>query len=459
MFTALTIFLTAVALFVIFVKPKWGSLIIWFVIFAYPHSLFFELLPLNMGIDDIFFIVFFLVVVIRRNIFEGVPVRFGYSFWIIATWLVIWTVASISGSTYSPSYYRPVYMKEVLKFVVYWGLFYAILHCIDNVDDLKKQLSFFSLAAVVGATLVVLSYYFPGQMAIFKSPIALWKKGIEYEARGTGAFDNANIGACVLVCCSMLIIGLTRLQRNIFAKIFSYSFVFILLLAVYITRSRAGLMCLVGTLFMMSIFSRSRKVVLLVVLAGLFVGFFATDITTMYKERIVAAYDPSTGAVGSSVAGRFVTWKKYFETATPQIYLFGQGAFQGDQRTGGESHSAYVSLLTVYGVGGVIWAIVAVTIFFKKVFILRRLSGRVTSAVGSGCLWALVAWGIFATSADAISAQFTRYVLFYLIVLLDRAAFFAVQQQTALANVQELEFGDEQELQLQSVALQVEESY
>ena len=47
--------------------------------------------------------------------------------------------------------------------------------------------------------------------------------------------------------------------------------------------------------------------------------------------------------------------------------------------------------------------------------------------VRCGCVWALVAWGIYAMSADAISSQYPRYLLFYVVVLLDRASAIARQ--------------------------------
>ncbi len=49
--------------------------------------------------------------------------------------------------------------------------------------------------------------------------------------------------------------------------------------------------------------------------------------------------------------------------------------------------------------------------------------------VPSGCMWALVVWGIYAMSADAISSQYPRYLLFYVVVLLDRAS--AISRQTS----------------------------
>jgi hypothetical protein len=432
MLTIAVIFFSFLVLCVIFLNPKWGSFFIWLWVFAYPHLLWYEIMPLNIGVDDLFFLFLFFTVLIRRNLLGGVPIRFGYGFWMLVSFALIWTISNVSGFSYAPAYYRPFYAKEILRILVDCGLFYAILHCIDDEKDLRYQFSSFSMAAAVGAVLVILSYFFPGPMAIFASPGAIWKHGVRYEARAAGALANANMAACVLVCCLIFVIVTVRLHKSFLAKVLYYSFAFLMLLAAMVTRSRAGLLAFAGSLPLMAVFSKSRKVCLFVLLAAIIVGFFATDITRLYEERIAVAYDPATGSFGENVRARFTTWRTYFETASGRIYVFGQGAVQGHERTGGETHSVYVSLVTVYGLGGVLWALVGVAIFFKKVFRLTRMSENLASVVASGCFWSLVAWGIFATSADVISASYTRYVLFYLIVLIDRAAFLAGQQPAEL---------------------------
>lgn len=451
MLTIAVIFFSFLVLCVIFVQPKWGSFLIWLFLFAYPHSLWYEIMPLNIGVDDLFYLTLFFTVLIRRNLLGGVPIRFGYGFGMIVSFALIWTISNISGFSYAPSYYRPVYIKETLRIFVDFGLFYAILHCIDDARDLRHQFSSFSIAAAVGAVLVILSYFFPTAMTIFEGPTEPWRRGVQYGGRGTGALLNANMAACILVCCLIFVIITVRLHKGLLAKIMYYSFAFIMLLAIMVTRSRAGLMALVGSLPLMVIFSKSKKIALLVILAGIIVGLFATGITALYKERIAIAYDPATGTFGQNVLGRFTTWQIYFETATAQIYAFGQGAVQGHDRTGGETHSVYVSFITVYGLGGAMWALFGVAIFFKRAFVLRKSANPLISIVASGCLWSLIAWGIFATSADAISAANTRYMLFYLIILIDRASYLGRQEQEELIYNEEMEYG--------AAALQTEQIY
>jgi O-antigen ligase len=227
----------------------------------------------------------------------------------------------------------------------------------------------------------------------------------------------------------MLVIATIRLQRNVFSKMVVYSFLFILFLGIMATRSRAGLMALAGGLLLMAFWGRSKKVAWLMIVAALVVVFSFGTMKEQYAERIRKAYDPSTGIVGVSVAGRFRTWASYFETATPGIYIFGQGFRQGMERNGMESHNVYVSLITVYGIGGVIWAVFALTYFVRKIIRLRHAPDPLISTVSAGAMWALIVWGIFGMTADVLNSSYARYLLFYLVVIVDRAYYISQEQQ------------------------------
>ena len=184
------------------------------------------------------------------------------------------------------------------------------------------------------------------------------------------------------------------------------------------TRSRSGLMALVGGFMLMIFFSKSRKIAMMVVVAGIIVAVIFGGVRLMFQERLRDIY--AQGTWGHNIEGRFETWRGYFETATPQIYMFGQGFTQARARNEVESHSAYVSLITVYGLGGTVWAILSVLHYFKKVFRSRNVENLFVKRLSDGCLWVLVAWGIYAMASDAISSQYSRYLLFYIVILVDR---------------------------------------
>jgi len=420
-----------VVLGIILVWPKLGTFIIWIILFTYPHGWWYYrgFLPLNIGADDLFCIALFLAVVIRRNFIQGVPIRFGYAFWVIGTFSIIGVIANYAGSLEGFGLEQGEYMKDILKNGVYFALFYAVLHCIDDEKDLKIQFTMFSIAAVIGALLVIIQRYFPDPMSIFALPQVYAERMLTYESRAEGAFTNPNAAACVLVCSLVLVVTALRLQRTAIAKLIVYLFIIVLLAATLFTQSRSGLLALGGTFILMSLIGKNRKTSWLVIGGAVVVILLFGGIRETYMERVAAAYDPHSGQWGANVLGRIETWRSYFETANAKDYIFGQGPKQGIVKNGMESHSAYVSLITVYGFGAIIWAILSLIFFLRKVWQLRRFPEPLITVVSSGCFWALVAWGIYATTSDAITSAYPRYLLFYIVVLIDRASFFAGQQQ------------------------------
>lgn len=163
----LIILFIVVILGIIFFNPKLGTFLIWPILFTYPHGWWFYhgFLPLNIGYDDLFCIALFLVVFVRRNLLGGVPLRLSFAFWVITSFIAVVTLSGLSGALDWPSY-REAILKEILKVWIFWCLFYSILHCIDNEHDLRIQFTMFSLAAVLGAGLVIFQYFAPSLACI-----------------------------------------------------------------------------------------------------------------------------------------------------------------------------------------------------------------------------------------------------------------------------------------------------
>jgi len=429
---ALVLLLSLIVFGIIIVNPKWGTFVIWFFLFTYPHGWLSQkaFLPLNMGFDDLFCILLFILVLIRRNLMGGVPIRFGYGFWVITSCTAIIVVANYAGSKYAQPEEFILYVKDILKSGVFLLLFYAILHCIDNEKDLRRQFTMFSMASVAGAILVIWHYFRPYSVMAWTTETVVG--ATEYQGRASGAFLNANGAACVLVCSVIMVVTAVRLQKSIFSKIFIYGCIFILLMGVLVTKSRMGLLAFAVTFTCMAFVGRNKKIAWFIIIAAVIVASSFAGIKEGFQRRISRAYDPATGQFGGNVVSRIQLWSRYFETASydPEIFLFGQGLRQGVVRNDDMGpHSVYVALVTVYGAGGVIWALISLFIFFKKVFSFRRYSAPFCSAVASGCAFALIAWGVCGLSAGTLSSQYPRYLLFYFVILLDRASYIAKQQQ------------------------------
>lgn len=411
------------AILVPLIFPKFASVMIWPILFLYPHNWWYELqfLPLNIGGDDLFCLILFLGVVIRRNVIQRIPIRLGYAFWVITAFTIIAAVANFAGSFEIVASESPGAIKDVLKTVVYWALFYAILHCIDDIRDLKFQLGMFSVSAALGATLVVAQHYTPEMLSAFSQPrpySAL--TGFTHDSRAAGSFPNPNTAACVLGCSVLLSMTAVRLSRRILVKAFIYALIVVLLVGILYTRSRSGLIALVISVAAMAVVSRGRVVALLVVIGAIGVAGIFAEASGLFGERLTQAYTFETGTPGQNVMGRIETWRMYLTESSISNYLIGQGAAAGVVKFGMESHNAYISLLTVYGLGGAFWGVFALAGLIRRVKTSLRSEDPVLHALASGCMWTLLFWGIYACTADAISSSYARYLLFYLIVLVDR---------------------------------------
>ena len=145
--------LTIVAVVTIFVSPKTGSVLIWPILFTYPHNWWSRqaFLILNIGVDDLFCILVFVAVVLRRHFGGGIKIRYTFAFWTISAFTVIAAVANLAGySQLAARGLESEAVKNTLKVFIFWGLFYAILHCIDDERDLRLQFTAFTWAAAIG---------------------------------------------------------------------------------------------------------------------------------------------------------------------------------------------------------------------------------------------------------------------------------------------------------------------
>ena len=437
MVSLIIIIASFVALMLVMISPKLGANLIWLILFTYPHTFWYKhgFLPMNIGMDDLYCIALFVAVVIRKNILKGTPIRTGYAFWVITGFLFVSLIANISGFILAEEQFKVISLsiKEVLKMGIYWCLFYAILHSIDSEKDLKTQITFFLIAAVVGAVLVIVSYSHPYLMIPWRDPTATIASGsiamkeISYHERACGAFLNPNAASCVLAFAIVFIMSLIKLQKTFILKLLTYSVVFIVFVGMLITRSRAGLLS-ISVVFVLMVFlsNSNRYMALLFIFAAIAVVSLSPNVSRLFMERLEDSYSGETGMLGSNVVSRFSMWTKYFESASFYIYLFGQGKIQGELRNGMSStHSAYVAIITTYGFGGMIWAIASLTNFIKREIVIIRDDNPYTVVVGKTCFWAIIIWGVYAMFADAIGSQYTRYLLFFLVVLMDRAYTFS----------------------------------
>ncbi|MDK1031833.1 MAG: hypothetical protein QGD94_07500 [Planctomycetia bacterium] len=437
----LILFLTVIVLLVILIKPKWGVVLLWPMLFCYPHYYMAQrgLLPWNIGVDDLFICAFFLVIVLRRQLFGGIPFRTTYAFWGVLSFWFIWTVSNLSGLSMIGTYMWEPFVKNILKGVIFVLFTYCLLHSVDNTRDMRRLVLAFCFSAGLGAVLVILHPYYPATINMFTSGVAV--ETIEQYrhlvvARPSGAFMNANVAGGVLAVAGVVTICMLRMDFRPVTKLLLLLQVSIMFVAVLSTRSRAGILAMVMTLALMAIIGKHKRYAWLFLVAGGCVTLLVPGIREPLLERVEGIYDPLSGEWGGNVAARFRLWQAYLNSATAQVWLLGQGAVAGQMRMGLKTHSGYLSPFVIFGLGGVVWFVCFFLKMWKKAAAMSRHSDPTLAGIGSAVKVSMVALAAFAIAADPFTTSYTIYLMFLLSVLADRGSVLMAQEQATRQDVQ-----------------------
>ena len=232
---------------------------------------------------------------------------------------------------------------------------------------------------------------------------------------------NPNGAACILSATIPLSIASIKVTKNKIEKAVLIFAMIIIVAALYATQSRSGLIAgILGIVFLLARPGQRGLAIILIFLI-LAVGIVFSDARESFRERIVNVYSSKSETYDRNIMGRLDTWKSYFYTATPSIYVFGQGFDQGVKRNGMESHNAFISLITVYGAFSVMWFILLSTrILYINSKVKNLQQGSVLRTAINGGLIAFLIWCIYGLASDSISSQYPRYVLFFSVVVTDK---------------------------------------
>lgn len=406
-------------LMVITIKPKLGIVMLWPMLFLYPHYLMFQsqILPLNIGIDDLFICLLFLIVLFRRNIIGGIPIRLGFAFWITAAFFMILVISNLHSYAVVRTEFE-VFLKAILKGVITVLLAYSLVNSIDTQEDLKRVIFAFCFSAGLGAIIMVLQQFFPGPFVIFASPYYVY--GLEYGANPApaGAFMNQNNAAIILGMSSLIIVCTLRMKGRFFRKNFRFVLLGIMVVAILFTRSRSGFLCLVIPLMMMGFIGNNKGYAILFMVLGLII-FIALPV---FRE---ALFERFTGAEGETynvgiiepIAMRLRVVGKLWANITPGRFLFGQSNVVDTMQGHEAAHNAYFGIPLNYGIGGTFWIITLVWILLRKANFMKEHPDMVISSVGLSIRWCLLIFALYSIVGTFLGNFYIRYSLFLLTAL------------------------------------------
>ena len=283
----------------IILKPKLSMILIWPIWFMYPHNFMYQraYLPLNIGGDDLFICVSFLVIMIRLVMPRGRRATLGYTFWSAVAFLIILVIANVSSYLLIRGL-GDEFVKQSLKGIITILLAYNLLNCIEDLEDYTKLVFVFCFFAGAGAVLVILQSVFPGQLQMFVSAREV-QRAWEYgeAARPSGAFLNANNAAVVLGVASLLTLSTFSIESRLFKKPLRIVLLLVMAVAVLATRSRSGFLSLMIPLSLMGILDkRSRGYAWMFIVLGAGVMFLLPGMRSALIERFAGS--PTAGNVG-----------------------------------------------------------------------------------------------------------------------------------------------------------------
>lgn len=440
--------LAALALAAIFVNPKIGAILVWPVILLYPHLYMEQLawLPWNAGIDDIYMAVFALVVLVRRNLLAGVPLRVGLTMVGALTYGVVWTVSNLHGWTLMPDLLPIEILKPILKYITFLAFAYGMVHTLDTPSDLRRVSAVFVVVMTLAGVTVILHQLFPAQFWIFTSETLQERERIAGEVvRAAGALQNVNTGCTVLGMCVLFALTQIRSSQTFSRKFLLTACLPILILAIVMTESRSGALAMGVALLGMFAASRHRWYSAALVSFVAMGVMLRPDVVIDYAERIASTYSSTAGGqLEQSAAYRINAWRDYAEMSTPAILLLGQGFDVGVERIGLHAHSNYISALFVHGVGGAIWFVVFFFYMFRRAWWVRVHAADPMKSIASGVIWALIAYLVAGLTLDLLSGAYPRYVVLFFAALIERSyALARAQAQSPSTMLLQQQYGSD----------------
>lgn len=415
---------------VVLVSPKVGALLLWPIIFVYPH-LYMErlgLLPWNAGVDDVFICLMAAVVLMRRNLLGGVPLRFGLTLVGALTYYMIWVMAQFSGWYISPELQPVEVLKPILKGIIFVLYAFVLVHTIDDERDVRRMAISFAFFMTAASCTVILHRLFPGQFAIFSAERFERLRNVAGEVeRGVGSLMSPNTGAALLAMSVLFAIHIRHLVKST-GRLVLFACIPVLLLGMVYTGSRTGGIALGVAVCWMAVASRSRFYAW--GLCGLILFGIAAkpDLILAFWERLQLAYNPDAGEIGETGASRLWAWQQYIATASPQAWLFGEGQLSPLLRIGLNAHSTYVAALFYHGVLGLTWLLLFFGVIIQRGFRLARCPMDPYRSIGSAVLWSLLIWAIAGIAIDMLVSFAPHFTYLFFAAIIERSYALAKQR-------------------------------
>lgn len=385
------------------VAPKALVLFIWPFLFCYPHRLTLGLLPLNIGMDDIYIILVFLVVIFRFG--------FGRLKWPVKAVLAfsfVFFMSNMTGLLTIPSdEMSQDVLKRSLKNIILILFTWNMSNTMETERDLQLHMVVF-LLSVAAASLIAIADFLGVEAATWFH--AMTEARYHYRARGPFLAPDG-VGANILLPV-FVSISLASLRGRSLLRSLAICLCVIYLGAVLLASSRSGWLGLIIGTMAMSLTVRRKHTVILAV--GLVLGGFVLFFGGYWAETVVVSITGTFTEVGFSSHYRFEIWTKLLRNPYPAMLFFGRGMKVTGIILNVTPHSLYFDIIHLLGLGG---TILFACLFFRYLRIcgwLRKHDPDPLFQMYAQGFWlgfiAVLGFGI---SADPFWEMLSRYGLFF----------------------------------------------
>lgn len=411
MLTTLIILISILLLAVILFWPLGGLLLLWPILFCYPHALAHDLLPYNIGFDDLYISVLFAVTILRRTQ-GGQGIRFGiFGFLSVAFWIVF-----IVGQLYSLvslEMYGGVVVplvKGMIKNGTFIMVALTVLNAVDDMQDLVRLVRWYLIGAGGLSVVAILQYFYPQTVAAFYNTDS-WAPGeAVFRATGTtkGPWEiGAVLGVAIVMAMAIIVLG-----RGAAARPLALTCGLLSMAAIILSTSRAGwgLTC-VGVF---TILVYGKRPILGTAAIGAFVlVVFAFPVLT---ERITRRVDYTfkTGQLDSSSSTRIQGWKRMVSEITPATYFTGRGTLATSFYYHMTPHNYYLAILLQFGLVGVFYFVcLAVSLVRAAKRNLGVPQDRSLIAIWKGIVALNLGILLYSVTSDTLNSTLVGQVLFF----------------------------------------------
>jgi hypothetical protein len=396
------------ASFMALVHPRFALLLFWPVVLFYPTWFLFALLPLNMGLDDVFLICLFIGSLIKSG---GRP----RVVWPVVAAVVFWALTSL-GNISSVLMGYEIDMTDVIKRALKETglilLVFSMSSMITTPEHIKKMLYSLFFGATLASIQVIFYTVNPYALNPFQLPHWALRKELVQAIGSFGTHDEAGgvLGFTVLIGYFLIRSGKGMAKRYTLIIITGVMFLGLLL-----SGSRSGWVFILVPLAVSSFLSREKVVGFLLLALMIIVVFVGLSFFPTFSERAGLTAFQLGGKMDEATGYRYNIWLQMLSEVNIRWLFFGEGLSISEYHP----HSNYIGMLKLMGLAGTIYWIVYYTKVFKRsAWLVKRDSLLDMSVFAKAVFWAYIGYFVYFITCTPLMWASVRYVDFFVMTLL-----------------------------------------